>query len=50
MAYRDLLDNSEINLELVEKITKDIIRNEREFTLKRLLKRLQTIILSLQMR
>lgn len=32
MAYRDLLDNSEINLELVEKITKDIIRNEREFT------------------
>lgn len=32
MAYRDLLDNNEIDMELVERITKDIIRDEREYT------------------
>jgi len=31
-AYRDLLYNSEIDIELVEKITRDIIRGEREYT------------------
>lgn len=32
MAYRDLLDNNEIDMELVERVTKDIIRDEREYT------------------
>jgi chromosomal replication initiator protein len=32
MAYRDLLNNNDIDMELVERITKDIIRGEREYT------------------
>lgn len=42
MAYRDLLDNSELDMELVERITKDIIRDEREFTPETILEKTAT--------
>ncbi len=32
IAYRDLLNNNDIDMDLVERITKDIIRGEREYT------------------